>query len=338
MQQFESILVSGGCGFIGSHFIRMALERWPRTRIINYDALTYAANPANLDDCSGHANYAFVHGDVRDGRQVLRVLQEHHCDAVVHLAAESHVDRSILDGDDTVTTNVIGTHVLLEAALKCRIRRFLYVSTDEVYGSIPDPLVADETWALQPNSPYAVAKAAGDLMARSYHVTFGLPSIITRACNTFGPNQFPEKLIPLFVSQLLEHKTVPLYGDGLNVRDWIYVTDHCTALARALEAGVAGESYNISGDARRTNREVVSCLLDHLDLDDSWICPVADRPGHDRRYAISSDKARSELGWQPRHTFEAALAHTIDWYRHNRQWWQPIKDGAFQTYYQQQYA
>jgi len=338
LSEFNSILVTGGCGFIGSHLVRLALQRYPNSKIINYDVLTYAANPSNLHDCQGHPNYRFIRGDVRDAKSVLTAMEESGCDTVVHLAAESHVDRSILDSDSCVTTNILGTHVLLEAAVKLGIKRFVYVSTDEVYGSIEEPQVADESTILEPNSPYAVAKASADLMARTYNVTYGLPVVITRACNNFGPNQYPEKLIPLFISNLLEGKKVPLYGDGLNVRDWIYVIDHCEALLKVLDDGKEGEIYNIGGNNPRTNLELVTKLLKHLGKDESSIEYVEDRPGHDRRYAIDSSKIAHQLNWKLQSNFDEALDQTIDWYCQNRGWWHSIKSGEFQDYYQTQYG
>jgi len=329
--------VTGGCGFIGSHFIRLALNRWPNTRIINYDILSYAANPENLADCQSHPNYEFVRGDIRSGPSVLAVMEKG-CDAVVHLAAESHVDRSILDSDACVTTNVLGTHVLLEAALKTRVKKFVYVSTDEVYGSISDPEVASELSILQPSSPYSVSKASADLMAKTYFITYGLPTVITRSCNNFGPNQYPEKLVPLFVSHLLEGQKVPLYGDGMNVRDWIYVADHSEALACVLEDGQVGEIYNIGGNNPRSNLELVKKMLNHLGKDESSIEYVTDRPGHDRRYAIDSSKIERELGWRPQWSFDNAINQTIDWYCSNRDWWHPIKEGEFKDFYDVQYG
>jgi dTDP-glucose 4,6-dehydratase len=325
-------------GFIGSHFIRGALQRWSNTRIVNYDVLTYAANPANVDDVSDHLNYRFVHGDIRDGRTVLNALLAHDCDAIVHLAAESHVDRSILDSDDTITTNVIGTHVLLESARKAGVGKFLFVSTDEVYGSICEPLHAAENAPLLPNSPYAVSKASADMMVRAYHVTYGLHATITRACNNFGPNQYPEKLIPLFISHLLEGRKVPVYGDGTNVREWIYVTDHCSGLYNVLESGRAGAAYNIGTSEARTNLEVVRALLAALGKDDSAIEFVTDRPGHDRRYAIDTTLIRDELEWTPQWSFDDGMAKTVAWYVSNRNWWQSIKDGEFKEYYKEQYG
>lgn len=333
---FNRILITGGCGFIGSHFVRMALKRWPDAQILNLDLLTYAGNLANLHDCADHPNYTFVRGDVRDLNVVTQLI-ESGCDAVVHLAAESHVDRSILASDDFMTTNILGTHVLLEAARKFEVPRFLYVSTDEVYGSLEAPHSATEDFALEPNSPYSVSKTAADMLVRSYFVTYGFPGVITRASNNFGPYQYPEKLIPLFVTNLIEGRKVPLYGDGLNVRDWIYVEDHCEGIARVLEDGQPGEAYNIGGGNPRTNREIADKLVAAL-ADPSMIEYVQDRSGHDRRYAIESDKMKDQLGWQPRNDFDTALQKTIAWYKENRPWWEAVKTGAYRAYYEQQYG
>lgn len=336
MSHFERILVTGGCGFIGSHFVRLALQRWPNTEIVNFDLLTYAGNPANVADCADNPRYRFIRGDVRDGDAVLAAMDG--CDAVVHFAAESHVDRSILASDDFMTANILGTHVMLEAARKRDVRRFLFIGTDEVYGSLPEPHLADEKHPLEPNSPYSVSKASADLLVRSHHVTYGLPVVTTRTCNNYGPFQFPEKLIPLFISNLMEGKKVPLYGDGLNVRDWIYVTDNCEAIAAVLERGRDGEVYNISGDAPHTNREIVDRLLAGMGKDASSIEYVKDRPGHDRRYAIDASKITGELGWQARTSLDEGLRQTIAWYMDNRSWWEAVKSGEYRRYYEQQYG
>ncbi|HNQ21725.1 MAG TPA: dTDP-glucose 4,6-dehydratase [Phycisphaerae bacterium] len=333
---FQHICITGGLGFIGSHLVRLALTRWPGVRVTNLDLITYAGNEANLADCCGRPEYRFVRGDVRKPADALAALDG--CDAVIHLAAESHVDRSILASDDFMTTNILGTHVMLEAARKVGVRRFLYVSTDEVYGSLPEPLAADEQYPLRPRSPYAASKTAADLLVQTYVTTHDFPALITRSSNNFGPYQYPEKLIPLFVTNLLEGRKVPLYGDGLNVRDWIYVTDHCEALAVVLERGRVGEVYNLGGGRGRTNREICDRLLAGLGKGESSIEYVADRPGHDRRYALNCDKIGRELGWQPTHSFEQALTATIEWYRTRRDWWEPIKSGAYKAYYEQQYG
>jgi len=336
VSECKDILVTGGCGFIGSHFVRQALSRWPGARIVNFDLLTYAGNPTNLADCQDNPQYHFVHGDIRDPEAVLAVMKG--CDSVVHFAAESHVDRSILASDDFMTTNVMGTHVLLEAARKVGIKRFLFIGTDEVYGSLPTPDVADENHCIQPNSPYSVSKASADLLVRSYHVTHGFPALITRTCNNFGPYQFPEKLLPLFVTNLLDGRKVPLYGDGLNVRDWIFVEDNVEALCRVFEEGCIGEAYNIAGDTPCTNRQITDTLLAKLSKDESHIEYVKDRPGHDRRYAVDDAKIRRELGWKPTRSFDEAMDATVQWYRDNRPWWEAIKSGAYREYYETQYG
>ena len=333
---FEHICITGGLGFIGSHLVRLALERWSQTRITCLDLITYAGNEANLADCCEHPNYRFLRGDVRRAEDVRQALAG--CDAVLHLAAESHVDRSILASDDFMTTNILGTHMLLEAAREVGVRRFVYVSTDEVYGSLPEPDEADESYPLQPRSPYAASKTAADLLVQAYVTTYDFPALITRSSNNFGPYQYPEKLIPLFVTNLLEGKKVPLYGDGLNVRDWIYVTDHCEAVMAVLERGTVGRVYNLGSGCGRTNKEICARLLAGLGKGESSIQYVADRPGHDRRYALNCDRIKSELGWWPQHTFEQALQETIEWYRARRDWWEPIKSGAYREYYERQYG
>jgi dTDP-glucose 4,6-dehydratase len=326
------VLVTGGAGFIGSNFIRLVRERRPRWRIVNYDALTYAGNPVNLADIAGDPHYTFVHADIRDRGAMTTALAG--CDAVVHFAAESHVDRSINDSGPFVSTNVQGTQVLLDA---CRdaggVQRIVHVGTDEVYGSLPldrpDQLFTEES-AMRPNSPYAASKAAADLLALAYHRTFGLPVIVTRCSNNFGPYQYPEKVIPLFVTNLFDGQKVPLYGDGLNVRDWLHVSDHCEALLRVLDDGRPGEIYNIGGDNERSNLELTRTILDLLELREDMIEPVTDRPGHDRRYAIDAAKIGAELGWTPtRSAWPQALAETIEWYRAHEPWWRPLKAFAF---------
>jgi dTDP-glucose 4,6-dehydratase len=326
------ILITGGAGFIGSNFVRFLRERRPQCRVINYDALTYAGNPANLADLARDRHYTFVHADVRDRAAMTTALVG--CDAVVHFAAESHVDRSINDSGPFVSTNVLGTQVLLDA---CRdagcVQRFVHVGTDEVYGSLPldrSDLRFTEASPLRPNSPYAASKAAADLLALAYHRTFGLPVTVTRCSNNFGPYQYPEKVIPLFVTNLCDGLKVPLYGDGLNVRDWIHVSDHCEALLRVLDDGRPGEIYNIGGDNERSNLELTRTILELLDRGEDMIEPVADRPGHDRRYALDATKIGTELGWAPtRSAWPQALTETIEWYRANEPWWRPLKANAF---------
>ena len=324
---FSRVLVTGGAGFIGSNFVRFLLARRPDAGVVNLDALTYAGRRESLADVDGNSRYRFVHGDICDRELVTRLVAD--CDAVVHLAAESHVDRSIMDSGPFVRTNVGGTQPLLAAARRAGGRRFLLVSTDEVYGSLPldrPELRFTEDSALAPNSPYAASKAAADLLVRAYHHTFGLDAVVTRSSNNFGPYQFPEKVIPLFVTNLIDGQRVPLYGDGLNVRDWLHVEDHCAALLAVLERGRAGEVYNVGGDNQRSNRELTETILRLMGQGPEMIQPVPDRPGHDRRYAIDAGKIARELGWRPtRSAWPAALAETVSWYREHPEWWRPLK-------------
>ncbi|KAF5063519.1 dTDP-glucose 4,6-dehydratase [anaerobic digester metagenome] len=317
------ILVTGGLGFIGSNFIRQMLEEHPGDSIVNLDKITYAGNPENLKDIAGDPRYTFVRGDICDPGVVGSVFREHPIDAVVHFAAESHVDRSIEDASVFVRTNVLGTHVLLEAALSHGVGRFIHVSTDEVYGSIKSGSFR-ETDNLNPSSPYSASKAASDLLARSYYITHNLPVIVTRCTNNFGPYQYPEKLIPLFATNLLEGKKVPVYGTGKNVRDWIYVLDHCRAIDFVLRHGEPGEIYNIGGDNEKSNLEITGGILRALGKDESMVEYVRDRPGHDWRYSLDSSKLRA-MGWKPEFDFETALRATVQWYTGNEWWWRPLK-------------
>ena len=316
-----NILVTGGSGFIGSNFIRHMLNKYPDYRIINLDKLTYAGNPDNLTDIENNPNYSFVRGDICDPDIVNEVMQQ--VDRVVHFAAESHVDRSIDDGSVFVRTNVLGTYTLLESALKHDIKRFVHVSTDEVYGSINDGSFK-ETDMLVPSSPYSSSKAGSDLLAHSYYITHKLPVIITRCTNNFGPYQYPEKLIPLFVTNLLENKKVPVYGTGQNVRDWIYVLDHCKAVDFVLHNGNVGEIYNIEGGAEKTNLEITEMIIEMVGSDESMIEYVKDRLGHDLRYSLDCSKLRG-LGWAPESDFDEALEDTVQWYVENRWWWEKLK-------------
>jgi dTDP-glucose 4,6-dehydratase len=331
MHRPNRILVTGGAGFIGSNFVRFLLEERPACQVVNYDALTYAGNLANLEDISAHPHYSFVHADIRDRDSMIAALDG--CDAVVHFAAESHVDRSICDSGPFISTNVVGTQVLLDA---CRevgcVQRFVHVSTDEVYGELaidtPEIKFVERT-PVAPNSPYAASKAASDLLALAYHHTFGMPVVVTRCSNNFGPYQYPEKVIPLFVTNLIDGQQVPLYGDGLNVRDWLHVIDHCEAVLAVLERGAAGNVYNIGGNNERSNLDLTRTILELLGKDDAMIKRVPDRLGHDRRYAIDASKIRNELGWQPtRSAWPDALAQTIQWYKENEAWWRPLKQPA----------
>lgn len=315
------ILVTGGSGFIGSNFIRYMLEKYPEYRIINLDKLTYAGNPDNLKDVENNPNYSFVCGDICDMDVVNEVMQQ--VDQVVHFAAESHVDRSIDDGSVFVRTNVLGTYILLESALEHGIKRFVHVSTDEVYGSINEGAFK-ETDMLVPSSPYSSSKAGSDLLAQSYYITHKLPVIITRCTNNFGPYQYPEKLIPLFVTNLLENRKVPVYGTGQNVRDWIYVLDHCKAVDFVLHNGSVGEIYNIGGGTEMTNLEITEMIIEKVGSDGSMIEYVKDRLGHDLRYSLDCSKLRG-LGWAPEYDFDEALEEAVRWYVDNRWWWEKLK-------------
>jgi dTDP-glucose 4,6-dehydratase len=319
-----TMLVTGGAGFIGSNFIRHMLTEHPDTRIVNLDALTYAGNLENLRDVADNPNYTFVRGDICDPETVAAVFRDHPIDTIVHFAAESHVDRSISDGAAFVRTNVLGTFTLLDCARKHGVRRFIHISTDEVYGSTREGSFA-ETDTLNPSSPYSSSKAASDLLARSFFITHGLPVIVTRCTNNYGPYQFPEKLIPFFTTNLLQGKKVPVYGTGRNVRDWLYVIDHCRAIDFILQHGEPGEIYNIGGGAERTNLDITQKILELLGKDESMIEYVPDRKGHDFRYSLDFGKLR-KLGWKPAYRFDDALEATVEWYVENEWWWRPLKE------------
>lgn len=316
-----NILVTGGCGFIGTNFIRYILDKHENYKVCNVDKLTYGGNLENLKDLEKNSRYKFVKGDICNKNLVLDVMKQ--SDIVVHFAAESHVDNSIRDSNAFIHSNVKGTQTLLDAAKLCRIQKFIQISTDEVYGSIIKGS-SKETDILEPNNPYSASKAAGDMLARAYNVTFNVPIIITRSSNNFGPYQHPEKLIPLFVTNLLRGKKVPLYGDGLNVREWLYVMDNCEAIDKVLHKGEIGEIYNIGGGTEQTNFEITKLLLKELGKDDSYVDFVKDRLGHDRRYALNISKIK-KLGWKPKYSFEKALKETVNWYRENRKWWLKLK-------------
>ena len=333
----RQILVTGGCGFIGSNFVRHLLTTRNDLSLINLDKLTYAGNPENLTDLADHPNYRFIHGDICDGKQVEAVLSEG-TDTIVNFAAESHVDRSLYDPAVFIRTNVGGTQVLLEQAVKHKVRRFVQISTDEVYGDLEPQALATESFPLRPSNPYAASKAGADLLAFSFHRTFGLDVVSTRCGNNYGPYQFPEKLIPLFITNALEDKPLPLYGDGLNVRDWIYVTDHCRGIELVMERGKSGEVYNISARTQKNNRDITQAILKALSKPENLIHPVKDRPGHDRRYANDPGKIERELGFKTQFPFEKALAATIQWYRDNRTWWERVKSGEYQKFYEKHYA
>jgi dTDP-glucose 4,6-dehydratase len=330
------ILVTGGAGFIGSNFVRYFLRAHPESAVLNLDKLTYAGNLDNLAEVEAQANYQFVRGDIGDTALVESLLDQQVA-AIMHFAAESHVDRSIADARDFVRTNVLGTYSLLEAARRKRIPRFVHVSTDEVYGSLGPGEVAEERAPLKPNSPYAASKAAADLLVRSFWQTYRFPVIITRSSNNYGPNQFPEKLVPLMITNALEGKRLPIYGDGLNERDWIFVEDHCCALDRILEAGQPGEIYNIGSGRPVTNLEIVRRLLRIMGRPEDLLEFVEDRPGHDRRYALDTNKIRGELGWEPAVGLEAGLTQTVHWYGTHPAWVEKTKSGDYLSYYEKFY-
>ena len=330
------ILVTGGAGFIGSGFVRFVIEQSRDVRVLNLDLLTYAGNLENLAPIDGSERYEFVQGDIADPVLVDRLL-DRGFDAIVNFAAESHVDRSILDSGTFLKTNVQGTQVLLEAARKHRISRFLQVSTDEVYGSLGDEGRFTEASSIEPNSPYAASKAAADLFVRAYHHTHGLETVISRCCNNYGPYQFPEKLIPLMILNALENRPLPVYGDGLYVRDWIHVDDHSSALWAVLQRGRSGAVYNIGADQERQNIEVIHQILESLGCSRDLIKYVQDRPGHDRRYAIDASLLKEELGWHPSVAFEDGLLATIQWYKDNPDWLEHVRSGEYMSYYRRMY-
>lgn len=316
-----TLLVTGGAGFIGSCFIRHIISKYPTYQIINLDALTYCGNLANLNDIENNPNYRFVHGNICDKELVKNLVQQ--SDYIVNFAAESHVDNSIKTPEIFAQTNILGTLNLLQVAKEVSIKKFIQISTDEVYGSLGEEGYFYETTPLSPNSPYSASKASADMLVNSYFETYGLPIVITRCSNNYGPYQYPEKLIPYFISKLLKNEKVPVYGDGLNVRDWLYVYDHCAAIDLVLHKGRIGEVYNIGGHNEKTNLEITKLILDVMNKDDSSIEFVDDRLGHDRRYAISNDKIKKELGWEPTVLFEDGIKMTINWYLNNQDW---IKD------------
>ncbi|OMC64291.1 dTDP-glucose 4,6-dehydratase [Paenibacillus odorifer] len=331
------LLITGGAGFIGSNFVLYMLQQHPDYEIVNVDALTYAGNLENLKAIENNPNYTFVKADITDVTAMDGLISQG-VDVVVNFAAESHVDRSILEPEVFVKTNVLGTQVLLDAAKKYSITKFVQVSTDEVYGSLGAIGLFTEETPLAPNSPYSASKAGGDLLVRAYHETFGLPVNITRCSNNYGPYQFPEKLIPLMISRALADQALPVYGDGMNIRDWLYVEDHCSAIDLVIHKGVNGEVYNIGGNNERTNVHIVNTVLQELGKPTSLITYVQDRPGHDRRYGIDPTKIMNELGWKPKHTFETGIKETIQWYLNNREWWTRIQSGEYQKYAEQQYG
>ncbi len=332
-----SILVTGGAGFIGSNFIHYIIKKYPDYQITNLDVLTYAGNLENLKDLEENSNYKFVKGDICDEKLVNELVKD--VEVVIHFAAESHVDRSIESPEDFIRTNVLGTYTLLEACKNNGGKRFHHISTDEVFGSLGlDDLKFNENTAYDPRSPYSASKASSDHLVRAYFHTFNLPITISNCSNNYGPYHFPEKLFPLFITNLMEGKKVPLYGDGMNVRDWLYVEDHCSAIDAIIHQGKIGETYCIGGDAEKTNKEITYKILELMGKDESSIEFVKDRPGHDKRYAIDFSKIKKELGWEPKVSFEEGLKKTIAWYKDNESWWKNIKSGEYEKYYQKQYG
>jgi dTDP-glucose 4,6-dehydratase len=348
----KTILVTGGAGFIGSNFVKMMLDKYPDYKIINLDVLTYAGNLENLKDVSNNPSYVFYKSDIRDRNKIGEIFEKYMINYVVNFAAESHVDRSIEEPEIFLTTNIIGTQVLLDAAKKhwkinpddkyCKEYKlgvkFLQVSTDEVYGALGETGMFVETMPLKPNSPYSASKASADMIVRAYHETFGMPVNITRCSNNYGPYQFPEKLIPLMVNNCLKEKSLPVYGDGMQVRDWLHVNDHCAAIDKVLHKGIDGEIYNIGGNNERTNIEIVRLIIKILGKSEKLISYVKDRPGHDRRYAIDNTKITSQLGWEPSYTFENGMNETIQWYLDNKDWVERIVSGEYEKYYKKMYS
>lgn len=320
-----NVLVTGGAGFIGSNFVRYFLKKYPDCHVINYDLLTYAGNLSSIKDIEPHSNYTFIKGDIRDAKKIQAVMQDYKIDSIVHFAAESHVDRSIQGPMQFYTTNIVGTAVLLEAAKTFGIQRFLHISTDEVYGSLGETGYFTEETPVSPNSPYSASKASSDLIALSYFETYKLPVIVTRCSNNYGPYQYPEKLIPRMITNAMEDKELPVYGTGQNVRDWLHVFDHCTAIDLVLHNGRDGEIYNVGGNNEKRNIEIVETILENLGKSKNMISFVSDRLGHDWRYAIDSSKLQRELGWKPVYSFTKGLEDTIEWYRKNEQWWKLLK-------------
>lgn len=328
------LLVTGGAGFIGSEFVRRVLERHPHVHVTVLDKLTYAGNRANLTDVEAYPRFTFVAGDIADAALVERLARD--VDAIVNFAAESHVDRSIEEPDAFIRTDVYGTFVLLEAARRHRHSRYLQISTDEVYGNVPEGS-SSESDPLRPRSPYSASKAGGDLLVGAYHTTYGVPTLLTRASNNFGPYQYPEKIIPLFITNAIDNEPLPLYGDGQQIRDWLYVRDHCDALELVLSKGEPGETYNIGAGNEFTNLELTNAILELLDKPMTLVRRVQDRPGHDRRYSVDTSKIR-RLGWSPAHSFTDALQATVEWYVAREDWWRPLKSGEYRDYYRRQYG
>lgn len=334
----QVLLVTGGAGFIGANFVRFVLANSPETQVVNLDGLTYAGNLENLAEVANDRRYSFVKLDIGETTKIIEVCREKKVDAIIHFAAESHVDRSITGPGAFIRTNVAGTLSMLEVARECGNLRFLQVGTDEVYGSLGDTGYFTETTSLDPHSPYSASKAAADHLVSAFFHTFGLPTLITRCSNNYGPYQFPEKMIPLMINNARHDKPLPVYGDGLNVRDWLHVEDHCRALWTVLTRGQVGRVYNIGGNSEKTNLEVVKTILRRVGKPESLITFVKDRPGHDRRYAIDATRIRTELGWTPTVDFETGIARTIDWYLTHQAWLDHVTSGAYQKYYAEMYA
>ncbi len=330
-----NILITGGAGFMGSHMVRYLLEQQPDTQVVVLDKLTYAGNMDNLKGLEGNPRFTFVQGDITDDGRVNEVVSNG-VDVIINYAAETHVDRSIMDPKAFLMTDVIGTYTLLEATKKYSVKKYIQISTDEVFGSI-DSGEFTENSPFEPNSPYSASKAGGDHLCRAYHMTYGLPVIVTHSCNFFGPQQYPEKLIPLFITNLIEGKKIPLYGDGLNEREWISIDDHCRAIDTIVNKGEPGAVYNIGTGWRMSNRAIATMLLTEFGLGEDQIEWVTDRPGHDRRYAINSDKLRG-MGWAPTSDVASRLHETVEWYRGNQDWWKRIKSGEYKQFYKQQYG
>lgn len=333
-----NILVTGGAGFIGSNFIRYMLEKYRNYKMVNYDLLTYAGNLQSLSDIEDSINYSFVRGNITNKELLTHVITSYKIDTIINFSAESHVDRSIKNSEVFIKSNVLGTQVLLDIAKEYHINKYIQISTDEVYGSLGETGYFVEDTPLAPNSPYSASKAAADLLVRSYYETHCLDVNITRCSNNYGPYQFPEKLIPLMITNSLENKSLPLYGDGLNVRDWLHVKDHCSAIDLVLHKGIKGEIYNIGGHNERKNREIVELIVNSIGVSPNLIQYVDDRLGHDRRYAIDPTKIVTELGWQPEYTFDKGIKETIDWYIENTSWWKDVKSGDYLKYYKNHYG
>lgn len=336
----KNILITGGAGFIGSNFVKYVLKKYDY-KVINYDKLTYAGNLENLTDIEKHPNYIFVKGDICDKDAAEKTIKENNIDTIINFAAESHVDRSILGAKDFIVTNVLGTQTLLDIAKSIGIEKYLQVSTDEVYGSLPEDkkeIKFTENTSITTNSPYSASKASADLLCNAYYHTHKLPILITRCSNNYGPYQFPEKLIPLMIAKALDGEKLPIYGDGKNVRDWLYVEDHCSAICEVLHKGKIGEVYNIGGNNEWYNIDIVKIILKLLGKSEDQISYVKDRPGHDRRYAIDSTKIQTELGWKPAYKFESGIAETIKWYVDNESWWRKVMSGEYMKYYEKNYS